>query len=119
MLLAGPLRKAGCIGRSWRCDLSHIFPVTEPGYDQDENIDGGGFRWQRPTTSDIIEDCFRCTFREHRLFCDLSPKTVAKLQSIKATSVYPKNDSALPGRKDRAWNLLFVHRHGQALDNFL
>jgi CRP/FNR family cyclic AMP-dependent transcriptional regulator len=38
----------------------------------------------------IIEDCLRCTFREHRLFCDLPREALGKLQLIKATSVYPK-----------------------------
>jgi CRP/FNR family transcriptional regulator len=38
----------------------------------------------------IIEDCLHCTFREHRVFCDLPHEAVIKLQSIKATSVYPK-----------------------------
>jgi CRP/FNR family cyclic AMP-dependent transcriptional regulator len=38
----------------------------------------------------IIENCLRCTFREHRLFCDLPHAALTKLQSIKATSVYPK-----------------------------
>jgi len=38
----------------------------------------------------IIEDCLRCTFREQRVFCDLPREALVKLQSIKATSVYPK-----------------------------
>lgn len=38
----------------------------------------------------IIEDCLKCTFREQRLFCDLSPEALIRLQNIKATSVYPK-----------------------------
>lgn len=38
----------------------------------------------------IIEDCLRCTFRENRIFCNLPHAAVVKLQSIKATSVYPK-----------------------------
>jgi CRP/FNR family transcriptional regulator len=38
----------------------------------------------------IIEDCLRCTFREQRLFCNLHPEALRKLQAIKATSVYPK-----------------------------
>src|ERR1700739_4293431 len=38
----------------------------------------------------IIEDCLKCTFREQRLFCDLSREALLRLQSIKATSVYPK-----------------------------
>jgi len=38
----------------------------------------------------IIEDCLHCTFREHRVFCDLPREALVRLQSIKATSVYPK-----------------------------
>jgi CRP/FNR family cyclic AMP-dependent transcriptional regulator len=38
----------------------------------------------------IIEDCLKCTFREQRLFCDLSREALLRLQNIKATSVYPK-----------------------------
>jgi CRP/FNR family transcriptional regulator, cyclic AMP receptor protein len=38
----------------------------------------------------IIENCLKCTFREHRLFCDLPQEALNKFQSMKATSVYPK-----------------------------
>lgn len=38
----------------------------------------------------IIENCLKCSFREHRLFCDLPREALIKLQTIKATSVYPK-----------------------------
>jgi CRP/FNR family transcriptional regulator len=38
----------------------------------------------------IIEDCTKCAFREHRLFCDLPGNALTKLQDIKATAVYPK-----------------------------
>lgn len=38
----------------------------------------------------IIENCLKCTFREQRLFCNLPQEALVKLQSIKATSVYPK-----------------------------
>src|ERR1700685_40129 len=38
----------------------------------------------------IIEDCTKCTFREHHLFCDLPDEALVRLQKIKATSVYPK-----------------------------
>jgi CRP/FNR family transcriptional regulator len=38
----------------------------------------------------IIEDCTKCAFREQRLFCDLPNQALARLQDIKATSVYPK-----------------------------
>src|ERR1700740_211617 len=38
----------------------------------------------------IIDDCLHCTFREHRLFCDLPNDALQRLQEIKATAVYPK-----------------------------
>lgn len=38
----------------------------------------------------IIENCLKCAFREQRLFCNLSREALAKLQAIKATSIYPK-----------------------------
>ena len=38
----------------------------------------------------IIENCLKCSFREQRLFCDLPKEALIKLQTIKATSVYPK-----------------------------
>ena len=38
----------------------------------------------------ILEDCLKCSFREQRLFCDLSREALIKLQNIKATSIYPK-----------------------------
>lgn len=38
----------------------------------------------------IIENCLKCSFREQRLFCDLPREALIKLQTIKATSVYPK-----------------------------
>ncbi len=38
----------------------------------------------------IIENCLKCTVREHRLFCDLPHAALSRLQNIKATSEYPK-----------------------------
>src|SRR5579871_2771075 len=38
----------------------------------------------------IIENCFKCPFREERLFCDLPDNVIRELQAIKATSLYPK-----------------------------
>src|SRR5262245_59208637 len=38
----------------------------------------------------ILEDCLKCAFREHRLFCNLPKEALVRLQAIKATSVYPK-----------------------------
>ncbi len=43
-----------------------------------------------PPSFQIIEDCLKCTLREQRLFCNLPSDALTKLQSIKATSVYPK-----------------------------
>lgn len=38
----------------------------------------------------IIENCLKCAHREQRLFCNLPPEALIKLQAMKATSVYPK-----------------------------
>jgi CRP/FNR family transcriptional regulator len=38
----------------------------------------------------IIDDCLHCTFREHRLFCNLPKEALMRLQEIKATSIHPK-----------------------------
>lgn len=60
----------------------------------------------------IIEDCLKCTFREHRLFCDLSREALLRLQSIKATSVYPKGSLlCLEGQPPRG---IFVLCTGRA-----
>jgi len=60
----------------------------------------------------IIEDCLKCTFREHRLFCDLPSNALAKLQTIKATSVYPKGSMlCLEGQAARG---IFVLCTGRA-----
>ncbi len=59
----------------------------------------------------IIEDCLKCTFRENRLFCNLPGDAVAKLQAIKATSVYPKGTLlCLEGRAPRGVFLLCTGR---------
>jgi CRP/FNR family cyclic AMP-dependent transcriptional regulator len=60
----------------------------------------------------IIEDCTKCTFREQRLFCDLPTKALARLQDIKATSVYPKGSLlCLEGQAPRG---IFVLCTGRA-----
>src|ERR1043166_2030910 len=60
----------------------------------------------------IIEDCLKCTFREHRLFCDLSREALLRLQEIKATSVYPKGSLlCLEGQPPRG---IFVLCTGRA-----
>jgi len=38
----------------------------------------------------IIDNCLKCAFREERLFCGVSDDALKALQSVKATSVYPK-----------------------------
>jgi CRP/FNR family transcriptional regulator len=59
----------------------------------------------------IIEDCLKCTFREHRLFCDLPRQALSKLQAIKATSVYPKGAMlCLEGQAARGIYLLCAGR---------
>jgi CRP/FNR family cyclic AMP-dependent transcriptional regulator len=60
----------------------------------------------------IIEDCLKCTFREHRLFCDLPDEALRKLQNIKATSVYPKG--ALLCLEGQAARGIFVLCTGRA-----
>jgi CRP/FNR family transcriptional regulator, cyclic AMP receptor protein len=59
----------------------------------------------------IIEDCLRCTFREQRVFCDLRREALLKLQSIKATSVYPKGTMlCLEGQAPRGIYVLCTGR---------
>jgi CRP/FNR family transcriptional regulator len=59
----------------------------------------------------IIGDCLRCTFREHRLFCDLPHEALSKLQSIKATAVYPKGTLlCLEGQSARGVYILCTGR---------
>jgi CRP/FNR family transcriptional regulator, cyclic AMP receptor protein len=59
----------------------------------------------------IIEDCLKCTFREHRLFCDLPREALSKLQAIKATSVYPKGTLlCLEGQSARGVYILCTGR---------
>jgi len=43
-----------------------------------------------PYNLDIHNACTECTVREDRLFCNMSQSTVAALDSIKFTAVYPK-----------------------------
>ena len=43
-----------------------------------------------PYNLDIHNNCTECTVREDRLFCNMTQATVAALDSIKFTSVYPK-----------------------------
>lgn len=60
----------------------------------------------------IIEDCMKCAFREQRLFCNLPGKALARLQDIKATSVYPKGSLlCLEGQAPRG---IFVLCTGRA-----
>ncbi|HVT02987.1 MAG TPA: Crp/Fnr family transcriptional regulator [Thermoanaerobaculia bacterium] len=43
-----------------------------------------------PYNLDIHEHCTDCTVRKERLFCNMSDQTMAALDAIKFTSVYPK-----------------------------
>ena len=44
-----------------------------------------------PYGLNIIDNCLTCQFREDRLFCNLSPAAVQKLNDIKSTATYPKS----------------------------
>lgn len=43
-----------------------------------------------PYNLDIHNSCVDCTVRAERLFCNMSPDTVATLDGIKFTAIYPK-----------------------------
>jgi CRP/FNR family transcriptional regulator, cyclic AMP receptor protein len=59
----------------------------------------------------IVEDCIKCSFREQRLFCDISHEALTRLQSIKATSVYPKGTMlCLEGQAPRGVFILCTGR---------
>lgn len=44
-----------------------------------------------PYGLNIIDNCLTCQFREDRLFCNLSPSAVQRLNDIKSTATYPKS----------------------------
>jgi CRP/FNR family cyclic AMP-dependent transcriptional regulator len=46
-----------------------------------------------PYNVDIQNDCSACTHRHERLFCDMSPETLAAMNALKFTSVYPKGST--------------------------
>jgi len=59
----------------------------------------------------IIENCLKCDFREDRLFCNLPKEALLKLQTIKATSVYPKGTLlCLEGQSPRGIYVLCTGR---------
>lgn len=43
-----------------------------------------------PYNLDVHDHCTECTVRKERLFCNMSDETMAALEEIKFTSVYPK-----------------------------
>lgn len=43
-----------------------------------------------PYGLEIIQSCLTCPAREDHLFCHLGPEALARLESIRQTSVYPK-----------------------------
>jgi len=46
-----------------------------------------------PYNLDIQNDCTTCTQRHERLFCDMSAETLAAMNAVKFTSVYPKGST--------------------------
>jgi len=43
-----------------------------------------------PYGLEIIENCVSCPYRQERLFCDLPPKAVQRLDEITTSATYPK-----------------------------
>ncbi len=46
-----------------------------------------------PYNLDIHNSCIDCTVRTERLFCNMAAETIAALEAIKFTSVYPKGST--------------------------
>jgi CRP/FNR family transcriptional regulator len=46
-----------------------------------------------PYNVDIQNNCGECTHRHERLFCDMSAETLAAMNAVKFTSVYPKGST--------------------------
>lgn len=65
-----------------------------------------------PYNLDIQDRCTTCTQRRDGLFCDMSQQTIATLESIKFTSVYPKGSVLfIEGEKPRG---IFILCSGRA-----
>ncbi len=47
-------------------------------------------KMKTPYGLQVIESCLTCPVLRDRIFCDLSPQTLAELDSISASSTYPK-----------------------------
>lgn len=59
----------------------------------------------------IIENCLTCSLREKRMFCNLPAEALEVLQSLKATSVYPKGAMlCLEGQQPRGVFILCTGR---------
>src|SRR5690242_14158144 len=59
----------------------------------------------------IIENCLTCSLRENRMFCNLPPEALGVLQSLKATSIYPKGAMlCLEGQQPRGVFILCTGR---------
>jgi CRP/FNR family cyclic AMP-dependent transcriptional regulator len=55
-----------------------------------------------PYGLEIVESCLNCPHREDRLFCNLSPPALKKLESITAAASYPKGAALfVEGQKPR------------------
>lgn len=59
----------------------------------------------------VIENCLTCPIRENRMFCNLPPDALRTLQSLKATSIYPKGAMlCLEGQQPRGIFILCTGR---------
>lgn len=61
-----------------------------------------GSTMRAPYGLEIIESCFNCPHREDRLFCNLSPPALKRLEGITAAASYPKGATLfVEGQKPR------------------
>src|SRR4051812_38157657 len=65
-----------------------------------------------PYGLDIIESCLGCKAREDYLFCDIEPKSLKALESIRSVATYPAGSMLfLEGQAARG---IFILCHGRA-----
>ena len=61
-----------------------------------------GSTMRAPYGLEIVESCLSCPHREERLFCNLSPPALKRLETITAAASYPKGATLfVEGQKPR------------------
>jgi CRP/FNR family transcriptional regulator, cyclic AMP receptor protein len=70
-----------------------------------------GSTMRAPYGLEIIESCLNCPHREDRLFCNLSPPALKRLENITAAASYPKGATLfVEGQKPRGVFILCTGR---------